>query len=68
MRERGRAFLFAALQSTFSDNESHNRFLGIADEDDEVGQFHRHVLANLRPMWHAESDGRLKRPSEFERR
>ena len=37
-----------------------NRFLEIADWDDEVGQFHRHVLANLSPTWNAECDGRLR--------
>ena len=52
--------MIAALRSLFGEKETHNRFLEIADEDDEVGQFHCHMLANLSPTWNAECDGRLR--------
>ena len=39
--------MFAALQSVFIEKKLHEQFSGIADEEDEVGQFHRNVLANL---------------------
>ena len=52
----------AAVQSLFGGEALDDHPLGILDEDDDVGQFHRHVLANLRARWSAESDGRLRGP------
>ena len=52
--------MFATLRSLFDEKVLHESFLGIADENDEGGKSHRHVVANLRPMWNAECDRRLR--------
>ena len=52
--------MFPTLQSLFGEMQLHESSLGTADEDDEDGKSHRHVVANLRPTRNAECDGRIR--------
>ena len=52
--------MFVTLQSLFGKKQLHESSLGIADENDEDGKSHRHVVANLRPTRSAGCDGRLR--------
>ena len=52
--------MFAPSKASSVKKQLHESSLGIADEKDEDGKSHCHVVANLRPTRNAECDGRLR--------